>query len=97
MKPPNFPGVVGNSELLALKDGGGGGAGDPDNRTWLTDLLKALAIGVAKAENEVNLERVFFRLDSLFKSAKLKFSNSSGPPTTPFFRLRFRWKKLKIG
>ena len=33
MKPPNFPGVVGNSELLALKDGGGGGAGDPDNRT----------------------------------------------------------------
>ena len=92
MNPPNFPGVVGNSVLLALNDGGGGGAGDPDNRTWLTDLLKALAIGVAKAENEVNLERVFFRLVSLvlFKSVKLEFSNSS-IPTTPFFRLRFRW------
>ena len=33
MNPPNFPGVVGNSVLLALNDGGGGGAGDPDNRT----------------------------------------------------------------
>ena len=77
----NLPGVVGNSGFLDGKvDGGfGSGAGDPDNRTLLTDLLKALAIGVDNtAENEVNFDNVFFLLDSplvtvLFKS-KLKFS-----------------------
>ena len=94
MNPPNFPGVVGNSVELfpAEKVGGAGGAGDPDNRTLLTDLLNALAIGVAKAENDVNLDRVFFLLESLvvlFKSTKLKFSNSASP-ITPFLRFRFR-------
>ena len=79
----NLPGVVGNSGFFIVGgtlEIGGGGAGDPDNRTLLTDLLKALAIGVDNtAEKEVNLDNVFFLFDSpllvvvLFRS-KLRFS-----------------------
>ena len=66
------------------------GAGEPDKRTLLMDLLNALAIGVDSTDaTDVNLESVFFRFGSPLDAVRFKLTESFSVSSTPFFRLRF--------
>ena len=91
----NLPGVLGNSEI----DLTGGGAGEPDSRTLLMDLLKALAIGVDKTEaRDVTFESVFFRFDStlLLLSVVFKLIDSFNDSSMIVFLFRLRYKVMKM-
>ena len=88
----NLPGVLVKSREFRFDDDGAGfeGAGEPDKRTLLIDLLNALAIGVDNTDaTDVNLESVFFRLGSPLFSVRFKPIVLLRDSSTPFFRLRF--------
>ena len=67
------------------------GAGDPDNRTLLTDFLNALAIGVDNTEaKDVTFDKVFFLLLSPSPVVEFQALFSTRSPMSAFFRFRFR-------
>ena len=87
----NFPGVCGNSELIFEFLG----AGEPDNRTLLTDFLNALAMGVDNIDAiDVTFDRVFFLLlmplcDKFDRSDVLEFKMLQSSGSSPFFLFLF--------
>ena len=87
----NLPGVLVKSTEIRFDAGAGfEGAGEPDKRTLLIDLLNALAIGVDNTDaRDVTLDSVFFRFGSPLDSVGFKLTVSFIDSSTPFFRLRF--------